>query len=438
VNSVRGKEAIVKRLPSWSVLRFFVLCAGISGVPTAAIAQNRPPVVLIPGYISTKLLVTVENQTVAPECPASGTFGAWIFSDQSNGFSPACRDKLMTLVYHRRPWVPMPRRFSEQPGVTVTIMNYGTVESCPCPYYEDLYALLEANGYTRNLDIRVAGYDWRLTPDMGGFLQRTIGLIEQTYADNGNTPVHLLAHSNGPLYAQYLLTHTSQAWKHKFIHGFTSIAGNLPGQGLLYSWLFTGFNINDAQYPLDPISAKVSALMFQSHPATYMSMSDPAVFKNKEVVVQAGSDTYTPLHYRQLFRDAGLRLAKELGAYYIGFVKFRQRPFFPNVDVYAEKGSGLPTPVGIRLPDLTVGQVVDATTEFFFLPGDSSEEYITNDAIAVWEKMRCYRFELNDNPGIDHVGLATAPEVMARLLTHLQRPRSVCAGEHPRLPHSRE
>jgi lecithin-cholesterol acyltransferase len=143
---------------------------------------------------------------VAPDCPASGTFGSWFLSDQSNGFSHACRDKLMTLVYNRQPSVPMAQRFSEQPGVTVTIMDYGKIESCPCPYYEDLYALLEANGYTRNLDIRVAGYDWRLTPDMGGFLQRTIGLIEQTYADNGNTPVHLLAHSNGPLYAQYLLT----------------------------------------------------------------------------------------------------------------------------------------------------------------------------------------------------------------------------------------
>ena len=112
--------------------------------------------------------------------------------------------------------------------------------------------------------------------------------------------------------------------------------------------------------------------MFQSHPATYMSISDPAVFRNQEVVVQAGSTIYTPLHYRKLFRDAGLRLAEELGAYYIGFVKFRQPRFFPNVDVYAENGSGLDTAVGIKLPDLTVGQVVDDTTEFFFLPGDSS------------------------------------------------------------------
>jgi len=130
---------------------------------TTGIAQTRPPVVLFPGYISTKLLVTVENQTVAPDCPASGTFEAWVLSDQSNGFSPACRDKLMTLVYNRQLFVPMSQRFSEQPGVTVTVKDYGKIESCPCPFYEDLYASLEANGYTRNLNIRVAGYDWRLT-----------------------------------------------------------------------------------------------------------------------------------------------------------------------------------------------------------------------------------------------------------------------------------
>ena len=398
----------------------------VSVLLTTGIAQTRPPVVLFPGYISTKLLVTVENQTVAPDCPASGTFEAWVLSDQSNGFSPACRDQLMTLVYNRQPFLPMAQRFSEQPGVAVTIKDYGKIESCPCPFYEDLYASLEANGYTRNLNIRVAGYDWRLAPDMGGFLQRTIGLIEQTYADNGNTPVHLVSHSNGPLYTQYLLTHTSQAWKDKFIHGFTPIAGNWPGQGLLYSFLFTGFNINDASYPADTESAKISALMFQSHPATYMSASDPTVFKDQEVVIQAGSAIYTPQHYRKLFRDAGMGLAQELGPYYIGFVRFRQPPFFPNVDVYAEKGSGLDTLVGIGLPDLTVGQLLDDSTKFFFLPGDGSEEYITNDSVMAWKKMDCFHFELNDNPGVDHVGLATNPGVVGRLLTNLQRVSSVC------------
>src|SRR5439155_161711 len=84
--------------------------------------------------------------------------------------------------------------------------------------------------------------DSRLTPDMGDFLVRTKQLIEQTYRNNGNRPVHLVGHSNGPLYAQYLLTHTSRGWKHRYIHGFTPIAGNFPGQGALYPLLFSGID----------------------------------------------------------------------------------------------------------------------------------------------------------------------------------------------------
>ena len=83
---------------------------------------------------------------------------------------------------------------------------------------------------TADRDIHVAGYDARLTPDMDGFLQRSKHLIEETYRQNGHRPVHLVGHSNGPIYVQYLLTHTSQQWKDKYIHGFTPLAGNLPGK----------------------------------------------------------------------------------------------------------------------------------------------------------------------------------------------------------------
>jgi lecithin-cholesterol acyltransferase len=167
--------------------------------------------------------------------------------------------------------------------------------------------------------------------------------------------------------------------------------------------------------------------MYQSHPSTYMSVVDPAVFKDAEVVIQGGSVAYTPQHYRKLFRDAGLVLAEELGPYYIGFVRFRQPPFFPNVDVYAEIGSGLDTLVGLGLPDLSVGQLMTSSTQFFLRPGDSNQEGITNDSIRqVWDKMRCFRFEFTDNPGIGHMELPSNAGVLGRLLTNLQLPRSVC------------
>lgn len=402
---------------------------GAAAQSVATVGTERTPVLVFPAFHFTKLLATVDGQTTAPGCPASGTFEDWFLSDAPTIFSQTCRDQLLTLVYDGNPVKPMAQRFAEQPGVTVTIKDFGRTESAP--FYEELYAALEGAGYVRNQDIRVAGYDSRLTPDQGGFLPRTIALVEETYRANGNTPVHLVAHSNGPLYAQYLLTHTSQAWKDRYIHGFTPFAGNWPGQGFVYAVFFTGLNTVDFAFPTDLANAQSSAAMYETHPSSYMSAADPAVFGNQETVIQSlqhGPRSYTPADNLQLFQDAGLELAQELAPFYTGFVRFADPASFPNVDVYAEKGSGIPTVVGVRLLNLEAGRVLNTRNpeNFFLRNGDVNQEDITNDAIEVWENMPCHRFELTDTPGLDHFTLAGHPDVLGRLLTNLQRPKSTC------------
>lgn len=86
--------------------------------------------------------------------------------------------------------------------------------------------------------------------------------------------------------------------------------------------------------------------------------------------------------------------------------------------------------IGIGLPDLTVGQLLTPLTQFFLRPGDSNQEDITNDSIQVWDMMKCFRFELTDNPGVAHGDLPFNDGVPGRLLTNLQRPRSVCPADH--------
>jgi lecithin-cholesterol acyltransferase len=413
------KSLLVGSLVAWMLVTMW---------PGPALADTLTPVVVFPAFHFTKLKVKVQHQSVAPACPTSGTFEDWFLNDSpSTEFSQVCQDELLTLEVDPDASKPMPERFANQPGVIVELKHFGKTQSAP--FYEPLYAFLEAAGYIRNLNIRVAGYDARLTPDMDGFLARTMALVEETYAQNGNTPVHLVGHSNGPLYAQFLLTHTTQAWKNQFIHGFTPIAGNWPGQGLFYPLYFTGLNIIDFTLPTNAANAVSSATMYQTHPSSYMSSADPAVFHNQEVVVQTvqPSKTYTPKDHRKLFRDAGLPVAQELAAFYVGFVQFAHPAFFPKVDVYVEKGSGIETAVGLVLQDLSVGQVVDLPTAVFFTrDGDLNQEDITNDAVLVWAAMPCFRFAFTDNVGVDHFSLPSATAVLQRLLAHLQRPKSVC------------
>jgi lysophospholipase-3 len=384
------------------------------------------PIVLFPAYHFTRLLVTAHNQRVDSACPRSGSFEDFFPNGApSAAFSQVCRDELMTLSY--RPHGAWQTRFSDPKGVDVEIEDYGKVASAP--FYGPMFEALEAAGYTLDQNVRVAGYDARLTPDLGGFLERTKRLIEDTYRDNGNRPVHLVGHSNGPLYAQYLLTHTSRAWKDKYIHGFTPIAGNLPGQGSVYSLVFTGLNVGDFSFPTTPENALSSSLMLLSAPSSYMSMGDPRVFDSRETVVAdlSTGGTYTPADFPRLFTDAGLPTALQLAEHYIGFVEFIDPAHFPNVDVYAEKGSGIDTVVGVGLHDLSPGQLLDASTPFFTRDGDVNQEDITNDALSAWSAMPCRHFSLTDNPGVDHFSLPNDPNVLARLIAAANAPRSKCS-----------
>jgi lysophospholipase-3 len=382
--------------------------------------------VLFPAWHFTRLTVRVHNQRVDSDCPRSGTFEDLVFFDPGPPFSQVCRDELLTLRYDKKSHQPMRRRFSEPRGVKVTVADYGRTSSAPS--YEAMYEALEAAGYTRDRDIRVAGYDARLTPDMAGFLHRTKHLIEATYRENGRRPVHLVGHSNGPIYAQYLLTHTSQAWKDKYIHGFTPLAGNFPGQGLGYALMFVGVNISDLTFPVTAENGISSARMFLSHPSTFITASDPRIFGDDEIVIrdQSTGTDYTPEDYHELFEDAGLSWVNPIADYYIGGVPFADPAHFPNVDVYAEKGSGLDTLVGLGLADLTVGQLVTDSTDLFTRDGDINQEDITNDAVRAWAAMECHHFSLTDNPGVTHFELPADEDVLARLVTDAAAPRSRC------------
>jgi lecithin-cholesterol acyltransferase len=427
------KEKYGKRSGAAAALVGLVVAA-ILLAPSSASASpernrgiGRTPVVVFPAFHFTKLVVKVRHQMVVPECPRSGTFEDWFLNDHpSTTFSQICQDKLLTLRFDANSEKPMKKRFRDQRGVKVRIKDYGKTESAPS--YETMYQALEAAGYVRDQDIRVAGYDSRLTPDMRHFVKRTKKLIKDTYRDNGKEPVHLVGHSNGPLYAQYLLTHTTRKWRDKYIHGFTPIAGNFPGQGVLYPIFFTGLNITDFTFPATAENAASSALMYLSAPSSYMSAADPRIFDHLETVVEDASTgrTYTPEDYGQLFENAGLPWAKRIADHYIGFVEFADSSAFPDVDVYAEKGSGIETAVGMRLDDLSVGQVLDASNEFFVRDGDINQEDITNDAVLAWAAMPCFHFSLTDNPGVDHFALPSDPGLLGRFLANLARPRSHC------------
>src|SRR4029450_13889490 len=119
--------------------------------------RARTPVVMFPAYFFTTLRVTVHHQTLAPECPRSGSFRVFFLNDEPPNFSPLCQRKLLRLTCAAKSGRPMSRRFSDQHSVDVAIENYGKTESAP--FYEPMYEALEGAGYGRHPSRRVRGYD---------------------------------------------------------------------------------------------------------------------------------------------------------------------------------------------------------------------------------------------------------------------------------------
>jgi len=127
--------------------------------------------------------------------------------------------------------------------------------------------------------------------------------------------------------------------------------------------------------------------------------------------------------------DAGLQPLRPIADHYIGFVEFDDRAHFPNVDVYAEKGSGIQTQIGAVVPNLTVGQVIGPNTLLILAPGYINQEDITNLAVGVWRSMKCFHFSLTDNPNVNHFELSGNANVLTRLVADAARTRSECSTQ---------
>jgi lysophospholipase-3 len=391
-----------------------------------AAAAPLTPVILFPGWGTTRLEVRVHNQSVAPDCPGSGTFEYTILAP-ATAFSQVCQNKLLTLVYHfdRRtpPGTARAPRVSEQRGVRVSVADYGTTESAPL--YESLFAVLEHAGYQRNVNLRVAGYDFRLTPNMGGFMKRTRALIRKTYRDNPQHPGAPRGPRTGRSRA-VPLTHTARRWRNKCIR-LHAHRRQLAGQDRGTRCSSPVSTCPRSATRPTRVSAEQRSRCEPS--ATYMSASGLRTSETRRSSSdRAGGQGY-PAGLPAAVRGRRVDAGAEDRALLLRRGKFRP-PFFPDVDVYAEKGSGLATHVGIQLPDLTVGQVLGNAPVFITRDGDSNQEDITNDAVRVLHAMPCYHFELHDNPGVNHVALALgSPPVWQRLLMHLQQPKSRCPLE---------
>jgi len=213
------------------------------------------------------------------------------------------------------------------PGVEVRVPGFGdtdTVEWLTANHHQHLDSihlveslkyykqivdeLVNEKGYTRNVNIRGAPYDFRKAPnEMSDFTAAYVQLIEDTYSLNGNTPVVLMAHSMGNSHTLYLLQGQTQAWKDKYIKAYVALAGPFGGAVKTLRAIISGDNMEVGvpmkAFQLSHTSDPLTMRRLMRMPSVAWLMPYETFWSEDEVLVQAPDRNYTVTEYRKLFTD---------------------------------------------------------------------------------------------------------------------------------------
>ena len=202
------------------------------------VIENRNPVLIIPGLTTSQLEMKIDQRD------QSELVNEWCQSYTEDFELVWLRAKNILPGYHecfnhdfKLNYDSISRRTFNQPNVQIRTRDFGSTSSIersdprfPFPmYFTPIIWKLRSLGYERDIDIRVAPFDWRKSPvENDEYKLQTKNLIEDMYQSTGQKIV-LMGHSLGPVYVLPFLYSMTQEWKDKHIKSLISIGAPFGG-----------------------------------------------------------------------------------------------------------------------------------------------------------------------------------------------------------------
>ncbi|BFZ19520.1 hypothetical protein BsWGS_22559 [Bradybaena similaris] len=305
------------------------------------------PVVLIPGDGGSQLVAKL-NKTSTPHhlCRkyTADYESIWVNLEELLPQVIDCFVDNMRLRYD-----PVTRTTHDGPGVDIRTTGFGDTASVeyldPEPathylskmtYFSHIVADLVALGYTRNVSVRGAPFDFRRAPnELGQYFMDLQQLIEDTYASNNNTKVVVIGHSMGNTVFLYFLNHLPQSWKDKFIQSFISLAGVWGGAVKTLRLMASGDNLGVVVVNVNKIRPEQRAM-----PSTAFLLPSDQFWNQSEVLVITPERNYTVSDYKQYFTDLNFTDGFNM---WMDTKNLVHDLTPPEVPVHCLHGSGVPT-----------------------------------------------------------------------------------------------
>ncbi|ERL85318.1 phospholipase A2 group XV [Dendroctonus ponderosae] len=378
-------------------LSCIVLCA-----VAAAVNGKLHPVVFIPGDGGNQLEAKLNKSDVVHYiCQKTTTdyFNIWLNMELLVPLVIDCWIDNIKLTYDN-----VTRTTRNPPGVDIRVPGFGTSETVEWidpshavtgSYFKDIANTLVSMGYTRNVSIRGAPYDFRRGPNENqDYFVQLKKLIEDTYEANNQTSVMLIVHSMGGPMSLFFLNQQAQSWKDKYIKRLVALSGAWGGSVKAIKVYAMGDDLGS--YVLRPSVMRPQQI---SQPSTAWLLPSPLFWKPDEVLVVTDKKNYSLANLQQFFQGIsfpdGWEMRKDIEPYQQHF-----KP--PGVEVHCLYGSGVNT---VEQLQYKPGTWLDGTPSLIYGDGDGTVNIRSLEGCKHWQPLQKPKVFCQPFPNTDHMGI---------------------------------
>lgn len=223
-------------------IQCFLLLLAVVVVDLVTASKAITPVVFLPGYFGSQLIVTIDNEAIIPaSCQVEGLnvpvglpFAA-MFNVTLLAKAPNCIFDLLATDMNCGDNSACV--FSSKAGISVSSNDFGGFRGVE-PVYWSFPRLLESWGYKLGVNLFGAPYDYRFMSVKSiiasGLVQALMDLVEKAYHLSGGKKVVLMGHSNGgpTLYSFFSASAADSTlmtlqWKDKYVAAMIGLSGNV-------------------------------------------------------------------------------------------------------------------------------------------------------------------------------------------------------------------
>jgi len=372
------------------------------------IGNTGYPVILVPGDGGTHMEARLNKSTVVHYmCSKTSPdfFNIWLNLELMVPYVLDCWVDNVRLVYDN-----VTRRTSNSPGVETRIPEFGNTSSVEWldpsksaygAYFKDIVESLQPLGYERGINIKGAPYDFRKAPnECEEYFVNFKKLVEDTYAENDQRPLVLVAHSMGGPFMLYFLNRQTQKWKDTHIRALVTLSGVWGGAVKALKVFASGDNLGI--YVLSAWTLRGEQI---TSPSLAFLLPSDSFWSPDEILISTPLRNYTILDFEAYFNDMNLRNGYEM---WLDTKDMIHDLTPPGVEVHCLYGIGVQTEEHVSYKTIPSN-----SPTIKYGDGDGTVNLRSLEGCLRWRGKQHQNVYNQSFVGVDHMGIVSAPAVLA-------------------------